>query len=246
MAEHAEANDWFKKGLMHLEHSRYDEAIEAFEKAIEINPRDADAWYNKGIILAKKDVARYDGAVDCFDVAIHLDPNNAELWYNKGIALGCLGKYSAAIKAFDDAIRIESNDAKIWCSKGVALRGLERYDDAIEALDKAIEIDPEYADALDNKAMIVRLLSHKDGNAEAFEKDKRQNWIVLGYDVFSNEYYHISRTCSTEEEALKEARKYLEELEELQPSKDSGGQSVGGIQDHVFIVSPEGVRTRVT
>lgn len=31
--------------------SKYEEAIQAYDKAIEINPQDAVPWYNKGIVL---------------------------------------------------------------------------------------------------------------------------------------------------------------------------------------------------
>jgi Flp pilus assembly protein TadD len=31
--------------------NKYDEAITAYDKAIEINPNDSDAWYNKGVAL---------------------------------------------------------------------------------------------------------------------------------------------------------------------------------------------------
>jgi len=70
-----------------------------------------------------------------------------------------------------------------------------------------------------------------------------QNWTVLGYDTFSEEYYHLPGTYPNKETALKAGRKYLEELEETQPSESSGGQD--GIQDHVYVVSPEGIRIRV-
>jgi hypothetical protein len=72
-----------------------------------------------------------------------------------------------------------------------------------------------------------------------------KKWTLLGYDTFSDEYYHLGGTYPNKEEALKAARKYLEELEKLQPSKESGGQSELGIQDHVYIISPEGLRIRV-
>ena len=72
-----------------------------------------------------------------------------------------------------------------------------------------------------------------------------QSWTVLGYDTFSDEYYHLEGTYSNKGEAFKAARKFLEELERTQPSEGSGGQVEGGIQDHVYILSPEGIRIRV-
>jgi len=40
--------------------------------------------------------------------------------------------------------------------------------------------------------------------------------------------------------ALEAGRAYLAELERLQPSEQSGGQRSGGIQDHVYVVRPDG------
>lgn len=42
---------WRSKGVAFGEQGNYDEALKAFDKAIEINPLDAKAWYNKGITL---------------------------------------------------------------------------------------------------------------------------------------------------------------------------------------------------
>ena len=42
---------WFIKGIALSEQERYDEAIQAYSKAIEINPNYAEAWVNKGYAL---------------------------------------------------------------------------------------------------------------------------------------------------------------------------------------------------
>jgi len=42
---------WQKKGQVLFNQGRYDESIEACDRAIELDPRSADAWYIKGIIL---------------------------------------------------------------------------------------------------------------------------------------------------------------------------------------------------
>lgn len=42
------ANDWFAQGNEYLVNNEYDNAIEAYSKAIQINPNYADAYINRG------------------------------------------------------------------------------------------------------------------------------------------------------------------------------------------------------
>jgi tetratricopeptide (TPR) repeat protein len=71
--------------------NKYDEAIKAFEKAIEVNPNDLDAWYNKGVALGK--LCKFDEAIKAYDKAIEINPNDSDVWYNKGLALDSLNKF---------------------------------------------------------------------------------------------------------------------------------------------------------
>jgi hypothetical protein len=69
-------------------------------------------------------------------------------------------------------------------------------------------------------------------------------WKLQGYDVFSDEYYHLPARHWTEALARKAARRYLRSLERMQPSASSGGQKKLGMQDRVFIVRPDGTAYR--
>ena len=46
-------NVWFHKGSELMSSEKYDEAIKAYDKAIEINQQDLASWYNKAITLNK-------------------------------------------------------------------------------------------------------------------------------------------------------------------------------------------------
>ena len=56
---------WNNKGLALNSLGRYDEAIKCYDKAIEIDPNDADAWNNKG--LALNSLGNNDEAKKCYD-----------------------------------------------------------------------------------------------------------------------------------------------------------------------------------
>jgi len=45
------AEDWFNKGVALAAQDKYDEALQAYDRAIELNPQDAIAWHNKGLTL---------------------------------------------------------------------------------------------------------------------------------------------------------------------------------------------------
>jgi tetratricopeptide (TPR) repeat protein len=50
---------------------RYEEAIEAYNEAIKIDPQFAFAWNNKGLALSS--LGRYEEAEQCFQRAIEFD-----------------------------------------------------------------------------------------------------------------------------------------------------------------------------
>ena len=80
----------YNKGLALDNLDKSDEAIKAYDKAIEINPQYSDAWNNKGIAL--DNLNKSDEAIKAYDKAIEINPHNSIAWYNKGNALYKLSK----------------------------------------------------------------------------------------------------------------------------------------------------------
>ena len=76
--------DWFEYGNENYDGGNYNKSIECYEKAIEENPRYADAWYNKGTALSK--LGRYEEAIEAFDNALEIDPMYAKARQNREAA----------------------------------------------------------------------------------------------------------------------------------------------------------------
>jgi tetratricopeptide (TPR) repeat protein len=67
IAQEYTADYWHQKGDGFYKNNSYDLALRCYDKAIEINPRDANAWHNKGDIL--KELGRTKEADASFDKA---------------------------------------------------------------------------------------------------------------------------------------------------------------------------------
>ena len=55
--------------------NKYDEAIKAYDKEIEINPQNSSAWNNKG--LALDHLNKLDEAIIAYEKAIEINPDNS-------------------------------------------------------------------------------------------------------------------------------------------------------------------------
>ena len=116
--------DWNNKGRELYDLDEHDEAIKAFDKAIEANPQYYEAWYNKGVALVN--LGKYDEAITAFDKAIEINPHNWVAWDGKGVILTELGKYDEAIKAFDKAIELNPTNSEVFNNRELALSKLNK------------------------------------------------------------------------------------------------------------------------
>ena len=75
-------NELIKCGNENYENRDYEGGIDDFSKAIEINPRKHEAYYNRG--LAKKTIKDYSGAISDYKKAIDIYPYYWEAFSNLG------------------------------------------------------------------------------------------------------------------------------------------------------------------
>ena len=92
-------NSWYSAGNERAKDGDNEDALIAYDKALELDPNHVSAWNNKGIVLSR--LKRFDEAIVCYDKAIEIDPKYANAWYNKAKAMRNFGQ-SLVDKANDD------------------------------------------------------------------------------------------------------------------------------------------------
>ena len=83
------------------ESGRTEQALEHAERAVEIDPRFAQGWYNRGFFLLERGLA--EDARNAFDNAIRLGFRNADVVEEKARALEELGEYDRAEELAEEA-----------------------------------------------------------------------------------------------------------------------------------------------
>ncbi|MGC4047931.1 MAG: tetratricopeptide repeat protein [Armatimonas sp.] len=149
---------WYFWGMsLQSDWQRYTEAEDAFRKAISIEPGNAHAWNNLGILLTIH-LGRHEEAEEAFKKSISIDASLAAPWNNLGNLLtDHLGYYEEAEIAFRKAIEIYPALPSPWNNLGNLLTDyMGRYEEAEIALRKAISLDPKYAPAFSNLVFLYR------------------------------------------------------------------------------------------
>ena len=86
-----EAELAYTDGVDSIDQGLYAEAIEDFDKTIQLDPDDAMAYHARGIAYYNLDQAQR--AIQDFDVVIQLDPDFTIAYHNRGITYSHLDQY---------------------------------------------------------------------------------------------------------------------------------------------------------
>ena len=98
------------------EFGRTEEALEHAERAVELDPRFAEAWYNRGFFLNERGLA--EDALAAFDNAIRLGYRSADLLEEKAIALERLGEDEQAEEVATEAEQLRAQTEQALVDHG--------------------------------------------------------------------------------------------------------------------------------
>ncbi len=160
---------YFNDGIDFSKRGNYLAALASFDKALAIEPNDANVWYNRGLALRKLD--KYSEAVDSYDKAIVINPNDTDAWYHRGIALLELGRITKSAGSYDEAVDLGPNEARLWCATWcVAPRDHVQYSEALASFDKVIAINPNDPEVWTPRGLVLFGLHQYTESVASFDK----------------------------------------------------------------------------
>ena len=161
--ESTTAKDWADLGNDLFSQGLFAESVEAYEKALEINPRDMESWNSRGLALCR--LRNSELAAESFQRAIEIDREFLDAHNNIGVVHYGMEYQKRALEIFDLIIKKDSRYIKAWYNRGVIQEKQGNFE-SIESYDKAIEIDSEKPKIWNNRGAALGKMGRYE---EAFE-----------------------------------------------------------------------------
>jgi DnaJ domain/Tetratricopeptide repeat len=107
----AESASWLSKGKELIIAGKYQEAIDALTRSIQLNPGEAAGYNSRGVAFAYSH--QYKKAMDDYNKAIELNPEGDGAYYlNRGIVCVVQGNYQQAIMDYKKAAGLGNKEAR--------------------------------------------------------------------------------------------------------------------------------------
>ncbi len=133
----------FRKGVNLMADEKLEDASEAFEQALRLDPGNVETLLKLG--YAKFHLDDHMDALKTYDRILDIDVTNSEAWNLKSLVHYEQGNYSKALDSVEKAIGSEPTYGMAWYNKGCYLSLLMQVPESIEALKRSIEIDVKNA-----------------------------------------------------------------------------------------------------
>jgi tetratricopeptide (TPR) repeat protein len=137
------AVSWYERGIELVDNSEYQQAIECFGRAIELNPDYERALAARGSALLT--VGRYEDAYRDLSRAIGIDPADADAYYTRGLVYEEVNNYEGAAADYSAALTIEPDNVDCLFRRGLANRSMGKTGEAIADFRRACNLGYGYA-----------------------------------------------------------------------------------------------------
>lgn len=198
------ARELCRQGFAFSLEGQYGRALDFYQKAIEEDPTDTEAWFGLGQCYLG--LEEPDNVLQTFQDAMDANPEDPQIPYQLGTYFLRAGKPEEAVSAFERSLQLNPEDAKTLDRLGIAQAEMGRYAEALKMQRKAVRVDPEFAQAHFNLGVTLAAMEELEAAVKAYEQAVR---VRPGYvEALSNMGLTLTR-LNRGKEAVAALRKAL-------------------------------------
>ncbi|MEM6500546.1 MAG: tetratricopeptide repeat protein [Cyanobacteria bacterium P01_C01_bin.89] len=201
-------NDYIRQGNGLFFESRYQEALELYDQALELDPNAFDGWLSRAATLAmlRKDKA----ASAAYERSLQINPASFDAWFGLGGILQRLETFDQAIASYQKAAELEPTNPRPWAKQGALYLLLQNYEQALITYEQALELRPDQTDWLLQRAIAHTALDSPDQALEILQR-------VLDLDNTLPEAYFQRAIALSQKQDSTAARSALTKAMQLKP-----------------------------
>jgi Flp pilus assembly protein TadD len=147
---------------------RGDEALQVFDKAVQMKPDDGGLWSILGNALVE--AGRLPDALMCFRHALSLDQNLGDAAFKIGHILHGMGQFEEALVFLDRSVELQGDHAPTLQVRAVVLKRLNRIEEAIADNRRAIGLDPGNDDLCVNLGNALQALERNEEALSCYDR----------------------------------------------------------------------------
>lgn len=139
---------------------QFDKAIKYLNKAIELSNKDANLFFNLGLIFLKQ--KNIHSAIDCYQKGLNIDPNNIYALLNLANIFEDNSQFELALDVIKKCYYLNSCDPKVIFVHGNILKSLGKYNEAVQKYNEVLLLDQNFFEAKTNIGCVL----HQSGKIE--------------------------------------------------------------------------------
>ena len=171
LPEKLTAQEYYNYGLEKIKKGGFEEAIAAWQKAIELDPAMTNAYEKLGKAFYTQ--GKFDKAGAIYRKELELKPEDPMIYHSLGVVYRMNEQFEDAVKMQMKALELNPTLALAHNELGLIYCKQRKLDEAIAAHKKALELDPKLGTA-HNYLGVVYLLKGMSAEATAeFEEFKK-------------------------------------------------------------------------
>lgn len=190
---------WTALGRTQTQLGLYDDAIFAYDQALNLDPMSAATWAAQGQVFEY--LKRNEESLISYGKTVAIQADFADALLGQCKALNRLAVdakpdekgeiYGTSLAACDAALAGdndwgENTPANAWHERSIALTGTGKYDEVLASINRAVGIDPRYAEAYNQRGIVYWYLGDYgralEANQQALSIDQTYDhgWFTRG------------------------------------------------------------------